>query len=70
MFRFKLVGLILNGLVDIIMVKCGLEVFFLVGFSSMWYAIAWLLWLGLVWFGFGLVIVYVKLGVVFVLFDL
>ena len=67
---FKLLSLIRNGLVEIIMVKGCLELVSLVGFSSMWYVIAWLLWLGLVWFGFGLVVVYVKLGVAFGLFDL
>ena len=42
-FGFKLFGLIWNGLVEIIMVKSGLELVSLVGFSSMWYVIVYFL---------------------------
>ena len=51
----------LSYLVEIIMVKCVLELVSIVWFGSMLHVIVWLLWVGLVWFGFGLVVVYVKL---------
>ena len=47
-FGFKLFGLIWNGLVEIIMIKCVFELVSLVWLGSMWYVIAWLLWFGLV----------------------
>ena len=70
MFGFKLFGFIWNGLVEIIMIKGVLELVSIVWFGSMWYVIVWLFWLRLVWFGYCLVVMYVKFGVVNALFDL